>query len=355
MKLRVDLSHSPYDLVVEKGCLSQVGDWVAGLWGKQKITIITDNHVGGLYAEKVKLRLEAAGFEAHVFDFLEGEASKTLTTANKAYEFLIKAGMTRSDGIIALGGGVVGDLAGFVASTYMRGIHFLQIPTSLTAQVDSSIGGKTGVNTPWAKNIVGTFAQPDGVLIDPDTLKTLGKRELIEGMGEVVKYGLIDDLELWQELQTMSGSKESILEHAESIIYHSCNVKRKIVVEDEFEGGVRMYLNFGHTIGHAIEQTAGYGKVMHGEAVAIGMVQIAKVAEKKGLMLQGISQEIANMCTKFGLPTDFEPWDVDKLYQALSHDKKARGKDIKIVLVPEIGQASITQIPLTEMKDYLVK
>ncbi|EFQ57677.1 3-dehydroquinate synthase [Streptococcus downei F0415] len=355
MKLGVDLSHNPYDILIEKGALSKVGDWVASLWDPQKITIITDNHVGGLYAEKVKLRLEAAGFEVLVFDFLEGEASKTLTTANKAYEFLIKHGMTRSDGIIALGGGVAGDLAGFVASTYMRGIHFLQIPTSLTAQVDSSIGGKTGVNTPWAKNIVGTFTQPDGVLIDPDTLETLGKRELFEGMGEVIKYGLIADVELWQELQKMPGNRQAILDQAEFIIYHSCNVKRKIVVEDEFEGGIRMHLNFGHTIGHAIEQTAGYGKVMHGEAVAIGMVQIAKVAEAKGLMPQGLSQDIADICAKFSLPTDFEPWDLDKLYQALSHDKKARGKAIKIVLVPEIGRASIKEVPLAEMKDYLVK
>ena len=173
------------------------------------------------YAEKVKLSLEHEGFEVVVFDFLEGEASKNLKTVNKAYEFLIKNGMTRSDGIVALGGGVVGDLAGFVASTYMRGIHFVQVPTSLTAQVDSSIGGKTGVNTPFAKNIVGTFAQPDGVLIDPNVLETLGKRELIEGMGEVVKYGLIDDPELWHLLESIDGSVHSILENSETIIYLS--------------------------------------------------------------------------------------------------------------------------------------
>lgn len=281
MKLEVNLKQNPYDIIIEKGALKGVGQWVKSLWEPQKIALITDNHVGGLYAEKVKLSLEHEGFEVVVFNFLEGEASKNLKTVNKAYEFLIKNGMTRSDGIVALGGGVVGDLAGFVASTYMRGIHFVQVPTSLTAQVDSSIGGKTGVNTPSAKNIVGTFAQPDGVLIDPNVLETLGKRELIEGMGEVIKYGLIDDPELWQLLDNIDGSVHSILENSETIIYRSCNVKRKIVVEDEFEGGVRMYLNFGHTIGHAVEQTAGYGKVMHGEAVAIGMVQISRVAEKK--------------------------------------------------------------------------
>ena len=230
MKLNVNLPQTPYDIVIEKGVLAKAGDWVKSLWQPQKIALITDNQVGSLYAEKVKLSIENAGFEVIVFDFLEGEASKNLQTVNKVYEFLVRNGMTRSDGIVALGGGVVGDLAGFVASTYMRGIHFLQIPTSLTAQVDSSIGGKTGVNTPFAKNMVGTFTQPDGVLIDPETLQTLGKRELIEGMGEVIKYGLIEDVELWNELSAMDGSPESILKHAESIIYRSCNVKRKVVV-----------------------------------------------------------------------------------------------------------------------------
>lgn len=202
---------------------------------------------------------------------------------------------------------------------------------------------------------MGTFAQPDGVLIDPNVLETLGKRELIEGMGEVVKYGLIDDPELWQLLESIDGSVHSILENSETIIYRSCNVKRKIVVEDEFEGGVRMYLNFGHTIGHAVEQTAGYGKVMHGEAVAIGMVQISRVAEEKGLMPKGITRQIAEMCVKFGLPVDYEPWRVEELYTALTHDKKARGNSIKTVIVPEIGKAAINQIPLVEMKEYLEK
>ncbi|WP_161980016.1 3-dehydroquinate synthase [Streptococcus sp. S784/96/1] len=355
MKLHVDLATNPYDIMIERGSLTSVGDWARSILNCQKIAIITDDHVASLYAETVQQSLETAGFEVFVFEFLEGEASKNLTTVNNAYDFLLENGLTRGDGIVALGGGVVGDLAGFVASTYMRGIPFLQIPTSLTAQVDSSIGGKTGVNTPRAKNSVGTFAQPKGVFIDPDVLKTLGKRELIEGMGEVIKYGLIDDVDLWELLETLDGSPESILEHAEDIIYHSCNVKRKIVVEDEFEGGIRMYLNFGHTIGHAIEQTAGYGKVMHGEAVAIGMVQISRVAEKRGLMPAGMTDKIISMCAKFGLPTDHKPWLVNDLYAALTHDKKASGNTIKTVIVPKLGSAAINQIPLEEMKEYLEK
>lgn len=353
-KVTINLSNHPYDIIIDKGCLSTSGQWASTLWQAQKVAIITDSQVGELYSERVKKSFEDTGFEVAVFEFLEGEAQKNLTTVTEAYAFLVAFGLTRSDGIVALGGGVVGDLAGFVASTYMRGLPFLQIPTSLTAQVDSSIGGKTGVNTPFAKNMVGTITQPKGVLIDPDVLSTLGRRELIEGMGEVIKYGLIDDVELWQELTEMSGPDE-ILDHAESIIYHSCESKRKHVVEDEFDNGKRLYLNFGHTIGHAIEQTAGYGNVMHGEAVAIGMVQLSRVAEKKGLMPRGLTEEISKMCQKFGLPIRHDPWDEKALYQALVHDKKTRGKTIKTVIVPELGKARINQIPLEEMKLYLEK
>lgn len=355
MIVKVDVPNHSYDITIEKGSIGAVGQWISNLWKPQKIVIITDNHVGALYAEKVKLSLESCHFEVAVFDFLEGEASKNLVTVEKAYEFLSRFGMTRSDGIIALGGGVVGDLAGFVASTYMRGIHFVQLPTSLTAQVDSSIGGKTGVNTSTAKNMVGTFYQPDGVLIDPDTLETLGDRELIEGMGEVIKYAFIKDVELYNLLNQMIGDTSSILENAERIIYHSCQVKRTMVVEDEMDNGIRLLLNFGHTIGHAIELIAGYGQVMHGEAVAIGMVQISKVAESKGLVQTGLTDDISRLNNKFGLPQTYEKWDEEALYNALTHDKKARGKQINIVLVPKVGEAIIYPIPIEQMKEFLEK
>ena len=183
MNVSVPIPGHSYDIVIERGGLNQVGDWLHTLWGDKKVAIISDNRVAKLYASIVEKSLEKAGFQVVRFEFLQGEASKNLTTVSKVYDFLATQGMTRSDGIVALGGGVVGDLAGFAASTYMRGISFVQIPTSLTAQVDSSIGGKTGVNTALAKNMVGTFAQPDGVFIDPEVLSTLGQRELIEGMG----------------------------------------------------------------------------------------------------------------------------------------------------------------------------
>lgn len=355
MKLNVNLPEHPYDIIIERGSLEQVGSWLSSLWKAQKIVLISDNHVYGLYGEKVKNLIVAAGFEVSEFIFLEGEASKNLTTAEKAWNFMAESGLTRSDGVVALGGGVVGDLAGFIASTYMRGIHFLQIPTSLTAQVDSSVGGKTGINSSLAKNMIGTFAQPDGVLIDPDVLATLEKRALCEGIGEVIKCGLIADKELWEKLEKMSGAEDLLENHAEFVIEHSCDVKRKVVVDDELDNGVRLYLNFGHTIGHAVEQTAGYGKVMHGEAVGIGMVQISKIAEKKGLMPDGISENIAEMLKKFDLPVTYEPWDEEILFKALTHDKKARGSLIKTVLVPEIGSAMIHPLSFDEMKEFLVQ
>lgn len=356
MKLKVNLPDHPYEVLIEKGALDHVNTWVSALWKKQKIVLISDDHVNRLYGKKVTDQLNEAGFEVAVFEFPEGEASKNLATAEKAWNFCAQFGLTRSDGIIALGGGVTGDLAGFVASTYMRGIHFLQIPTSLTAQVDSSIGGKTGINSDFAKNMIGTFTQPDGVLIDSNVLSTLGEREFREGLGEVIKCGLIADAQLWDLLTDLCA--EDLLKNftkIDEIIYRSCEVKRKVVVDDELDNGVRLYLNFGHTIGHAIESTAGYGVVMHGEAVAIGMVQISKVAEAKGLMPQGITEEIRQMVVKYGLPDHYEPWDEEQLYAALTHDKKARGSQIKTVIVPQIGSAKINQVALEEMKDYLKK
>lgn len=352
MRLNVNLPEHPYDIIIKKESLLEVGRWVAQLWQQQKVVLVTDDNVKPLYGREVASQLRSEGFEVFTFTFPAGEASKNLSTVEKLWEFCAQHGLTRSDGVIALGGGVVGDLAAFAASTYMRGIHFLQIPTSLTAQVDSSIGGKTGINSNYAKNMMGTFAQPDGVLIDPEVLKTLEKRDFREGIGEIVKCGLIADKQLWARLNEIQNADE-LLQEAAYFIRAACEVKRKLVVEDEFDQGTRLYLNFGHTIGHAVEAYAGYGQVMHGEAVAIGMVQISKVAERKGLMPEGLTAQIKAVLQKFQLPQTYEPWDEAALFEILSHDKKARGKMIKIVLVPEIGQAQIHEISLQEMKEYL--
>ncbi|HEY0222660.1 MAG TPA: 3-dehydroquinate synthase [Lactovum miscens] len=354
MKIEINIANHPYEVLIESGAFKAVGNWVSSIWKVQKIVIISDETVASLYASSLMSNLVKAGFDVSLFTFPAGETSKNLNTAEAAWDFCAEIGLTRIDGIIGFGGGVAGDLAGFIASTYMRGIHFLQIATSLTSQVDSSVGGKTGINSVRAKNLIGTFSQPDGVLIDPVFLQTLNERCLHEGMGEVIKCALIADPELWSQLELISGSNESILKYAEYIIEHAIKVKRDAIIEDEHDYGSRLLLNFGHTIGHAIEAFASYGQVMHGEAVAIGMFQITKVAEEKGLAQSGLTEKIRQMLQKFILPVGYEPWEVDKLFEILTHDKKVRGSQFNLILVPKIGNAKIYPLEIEKIKDFLI-
>lgn len=350
--LTVQLPTHEYQIIIEKGSLSALGEWAARLWQPQKIAIITDETVDALYGSTVLKQLKDHGFDVTKLAVPAGETSKSLANAEKIYEHLAENQFTRSDGILALGGGVIGDLAGFAAATYMRGIHFLQVPTTLLAQVDSSIGGKTGVNTKNAKNLVGAFWQPDGVLIDPNTLDTLEPRRVREGIAEIVKSAAIADPELWKALSDMTDEQE-LLAHAVDVITACLKIKRSVVEKDELDNGIRLILNFGHTIGHAIENTAGYGVVSHGEAVAIGMVQINRVAELKGLTPEQTTQQLIEMLEKFGLPITYDNWNEETLYQALTHDKKTRGSAIKLILLEEIGKAKIVPTNIEEMKDYL--
>ncbi|MDR1521798.1 MAG: 3-dehydroquinate synthase [Streptococcaceae bacterium] len=352
MRLTVNLTTHCYDLWIEKGALSKLGVWITSLWERQKVAMITDKTVDEHYGFEVRKQLCTAGFEVVKFVISPGEISKSLQSAEDAYYFLAKHGLTRKDGILALGGGVVGDLAGFVASTYLRGIHFLQVPTTLLAQIDSSIGGKTAVNTRVAKNLVGSFAQPNGVLIDPDVLKTLEEKRVREGIAEIVKYAAIADVDLWKKLESYEDEWD-LLAHAEEVIYACCEIKRQVVEEDEFDNGRRLILNFGHTIGHALEISAGFDTIAHGEGVALGMVQISKIAEQKGLMKKGITKSLIIMLKKFHLPVEFAPWEKEKLYQALMHDKKARGAKINIVLLEQIGKAKIYSVSIEKVKGYI--
>lgn len=353
MHLELNLPHHAYELVIDRGGLRRIGAWLSSLWTSRKVAVITDHHVANHYLDIVKASLAGNGFEVVSYIFSAGEQQKHLGTASDIYRFLAEVGMTRSDGIIALGGGVVGDLAGFVASTYMRGLSFVQVPTSLMAQVDASIGGKTALNTDLAKNMIGTFHQPDGVLIDPETLRTLGRRELLEGMAEVIKSALIADKCLWELLGTMSGDPEAILEMAEDLIYKTCRVKSALVMADERDHGLRLHLNFGHTIGHALERVSGYGQLMHGEAVSIGMVLVSRLAEKQGLVKLGLTAEISKMCQKFDLPVSFDCNQASQVYHAIALDKKTRGNQLNLVIVEDVGQAVIYPVSLDVLRDQL--
>lgn len=341
-----------YEIIIKRYALDSVGEWIDSLWQNKKIAIISDENVFPIYGENIQQQL--ANYEVCHYSVPAGESSKSLEMANAIYDFLADNQFTRSDAIIALGGGVVGDLASFVASTYMRGIAFVQIPTSLLAQVDSSIGGKTAVNSSKAKNMIGTFAQPDGVLIDPETLNSLPELRVREGIAEIIKCGAISDASLWHDLEKLTGIQD-LLDHSEAIIQKALQVKKNVVEEDEFDNGSRLLLNFGHTIGHAIENTAGYGEISHGEAVAIGMVTISRTAEEKGLSPIGTTEKIIAMNQKYQLPSKYEPWEAEKFYAAITHDKKARGDSLNIILLKEIGQAYIKKINMTEIKDFLIE
>ena len=345
MNVSVPIPGHSYDIVIERGGLNQVGDWLRTLWGDKKVAIISDNRVAKLYASIVEKSLEKAGFQVVRFEFLQGEASKNLTTVSKVYDFLATQGMTRSDGIVALGGGVVGDLAGFAASTYMRGISFVQIPTSLTAQVDSSIGGKTGVNTALAKNMVGTFAQPDGVFIDPEVLSTLGQRELIEGMGEVIKYGMIRDEKLFTLLE--QHTLETVSEVMDEIVPTCIDIKRDVVEHDEFDTGERMILNFGHTLGHAVESYYHYETYTHGSAVAAGMCMMTKATCTPELYVR-----LCDCVKAYDLPTEVDA-PVAELVPLCGNDKKRASASLRFIVCETIGKAEIRSMPFTEFAAWM--
>jgi 3-dehydroquinate synthase len=302
--------------------------------------IISDENVSALYCREIENRLRELGVKTFTATVSPGEASKSLQTAEELYTKALQAGLDRSSQIIALGGGVIGDLAGFIASTYMRGIHFVQIPTSLLAQVDSSIGGKVAINHPLAKNIIGSFYQPKCVLMNIRTLATLPRRELAAGMAELIKHGIIRDEELlaWLENNMVKIMEPSIDLLTEGI-YRSCKIKADVVSQDEKEHGLRAILNFGHTIGHAVEAASGYGACIHGEAVSIGMVAEAYLSKILGLVDDEYVARIKQTLSRAGLPVHVPDLDSSRLLELMRHDKK--NTQGKIVFVLPVGPGKV--------------
>ena len=287
--VHVELGSKSYDIVIDRGLLPHVGSRIKTLLPKaEKIAVVTDSNVGPLYASLLRESLENAGFSVAML-------------MGTLYDGLATAGLTRSDALIALGGGVTGDMGGLAAATFLRGIPFIQIPTSLLATVDSSVGGKVAVDLSGGKNLVGAFYQPKAVFIDPDLLKTLPVRYLHDGLAEVIKYGCIMDKELFVMLEKIQ-SDEELLTHVDEIIEICCNIKARIVEHDEFDTGERMLLNFGHTLGHAVEKTFHFDRYSHGEGVGIGMVLLTRQSEELGLTERGTADRIAALLQKFQLP-----------------------------------------------------
>ena len=345
--IKVSLGERSYPIYFGSGILKEFGRTYKRLFKSKKIIVVTTPKVGGLYFKVISDSLQKEGFEVNRIDVPEGEEYKTLTWASKLFDKLIALKADRQTPLIALGGGVIGDLTGFVAATYLRGVPFVQVPTTLLAQVDSSVGGKTGVNHRKGKNLIGAFYQPKFVYIDIDTLKSLDKRELRAGLAEVLKYGVIRDPKLFKYLEEhlkdiLSLDKNALLH----VVKRSCAIKASVVEADERESGLRAILNFGHTFGHAVEAVTKYKEYKHGEAVAIGMVYAAELSEKKGFCEKQVVDRIRSIIKKIGLP-DTPPTLPGKRYRdAMEVDKKVAGGVLKFVLVEKMGSVRIERIGL---------
>jgi len=349
--IEVKTTTADYAVKVKIGSLMNVAQAIKTVWTPRRIALITDTTVGALYADQVQTQLMAGGFAVTVLTVPTGETSKSWTQTMRLVEALSQAHFTRNDGVVALGGGVVGDLAGFVASIYMRGIRLIQLPTSLLAQVDSSVGGKTALDLPTGKNLVGSFYQPDLVLIDPQTLTTLPQRMLVEGYGEVVKCAALVGGDFWELLQSIQ-QPDDILLFAPQLIARSVSFKAQIVRADEKEGGQRQLLNFGHTIGHAVE-LLGQGKWMHGEAVAMGLVAVCRVFEAQGLTPVGTANAIAARLALVGLPTELPDLALSTVLEAMRHDKKVHGDQLTWVYLTALGQPQLQPVPLTDLAAWV--
>lgn len=334
-----------YPIVVEAGCLSRVAPEVCATFRGRRAAIITDTNVGPLYAGPLAVALNAGGVEAHIIKIPAGEPSKTPETVFSLLSRLVSIGMDRGDAVLALGGGVVGDIAGFTASIYMRGIPLIQIPTSLLAQVDSSVGGKTGVDLPEGKNLVGAFHHPRSVYIDPQVLQTLPEAVFTDGFAEVVKHACIQSAALYDILSRFHSIEEVRgSDQLPGIIYRNCAIKARIVMQDEREGGIRRLLNFGHTLGHTVESYFGYDTVSHGQGVAIGMAAMTRIGEEIGVTTPGTAAELARMLASFGLPTALPEMDPDRVLSLLGHDKKSLKGEIHAVFLTGIGDAVVKTI-----------
>lgn len=337
-RLTVSLPGRNYEILIGQGLLDTAGAACRGvLPSASRIGIVTDSNVAPLYADRLVRSLEAAGFRAAVITVPAGERSKSMAMLEQVYDELLAFGLTRSDAVAALGGGVVGDLAGFAAATILRGVDFVQLPTTLLAQVDSSVGGKVAVDLKAGKNLAGAFWQPKLVLMDPGCLDTLENAVFADGMAEIIKYGCIADPGLFARLAASPG-RGSVMEYAEELLTVCCDIKRRFVERDERDTGARMLLNFGHTLGHAYELAGGYEAYTHGQAVAAGMCRAADLGVRLGITLPDAPGRIAALARAFGLPDAIECTRADYA-AAIGLDKKGDKDQIALILLAELGKA----------------
>jgi 3-dehydroquinate synthase len=344
--IKVDLGPQSYNICARSNGLDELGTLMGELNLGKKVLLVSNQSIFRHYGEQAAASLESAGFEVASCILPPGEQYKTLNSVQKIYAAALANRLERSSTIVALGGGVVGDMAGFAAATWLRGINAVQVPTSLLAMVDAAIGGKTGVNHPLGKNLIGAFHQPRLVLIDPEVLKTLPGREFRSAMAEVIKYGVIWDAELFEMLETskrldrMQFVKPDLLAE---ILRRSCQAKADVVSKDEKESGLRAILNYGHTIGHAVESLTGYKLVNHGEGVAIGMVAASRIAVESGMWDEKCDRRQLSLIEKAGLPAKLPAGiDVEEILKSLQIDKKVQDGKVRFVLPTAVGAAGVS-------------
>ncbi|MCF0150202.1 MAG: 3-dehydroquinate synthase [Firmicutes bacterium] len=343
--VHIDASAS-YDILIGKGILSLLGEKAAAFSKVRAVTLVSDDNVYPLYGEAAAESLQQAGLAVHPFVFPHGEQSKSLTTYGRLLEFMDSCHMTRSDLIVALGGGVTGDLAGFAAATFQRGIRYIQVPTSLLAMVDSSVGGKTAIDLSGSKNQVGAFWQPALVLCDTAVLATLPEEEYRCGCAEIIKYGVLGNRQFFDSV-----SRIPIKEQYEEVIETCVTMKRQVVEADEFDRGERMKLNLGHTIGHAAEGLSGF-QILHGQAVAMGMAAVMRIAVAQGVCDPGALQELLQVLQKYGLPAEI-PYTADQMLQLMLTDKKMAAGSLNVILPEAIGSCRIGSVAAEDLKDWL--
>ncbi|MDR0292824.1 MAG: 3-dehydroquinate synthase [Oscillospiraceae bacterium] len=335
----MNLPGREYEIVIGGGLLRESGGLLREGYSGGTVFAVTDEHVAPLYLETFTRSLEGRGMRTVPVVIPPGEESKSLACLETVYGALLKEEITRGHLIAALGGGVVGDLAGYAAATLLRGIPFVQVPTTLLAQVDSSVGGKVAVNHPRGKNLIGAFHQPKLVIADTDTLDTLSPRVFADGMGEVVKHGAIADEEMFALLENGAFDREDV-------IYRNCGIKSRVVEGDEFDTGGRMILNFGHTFGHAIEAAGGFSRYTHGEAVAMGMVMAAELGERLDITVPGTAERLRRVLTMYNLPV--KP-DLEVDFRFMLTDKKRDGDILRLILLKKIGEAVIVPVAVSEL------
>jgi 3-dehydroquinate synthase len=338
-RISLSLNHDDYEVLVGSGLLDRIPDYLDDSWGR-KVALVSDSNVSPLYGDRVIDALEEAGLTVTAISVPAGESSKSMDEVTRICREMLQAGLDRKSFLVALGGGVIGDLAGFAAAIFQRGIPCVQIPTTVVSQVDSSVGGKTGVNTPEGKNLIGAFHQPRIVLADTETLSTLPAREFNEGCAEIIKHGAIRDLDLLQRMENPAGAKSDLVD----LVARNVAIKAAVVEEDEREtSGTRALLNFGHTIGHGIEAAGGYGRFLHGEAISLGLVAAVRLSVEKAGLSSDEAELVLSCLRAWDLPTVLEDGvETTKILQAMGRDKKFQDGQIRFVLIDRIGSAFVS-------------